>query len=68
MLEIPNFGHMDTCGLNVESRDKLSRWRLDIDYDAITIILKRRRVANFADIIKIQIMLIRTIFKLKTPK
>ena len=69
MLELPNFGHMNTSTIKFESRDKifllmssagvLTSKRLFQN----TFILRRTGVAIFTDIIKIIISFIKKIFK-----
>ena len=69
MLELPSFGHMITSTRKFKSRDKimLVRSRTEITTSKPlfqkTFILRWPRVANFADIIKIETMLIKTTFK-----
>ena len=67
MLELPNFGHMTTSTIQFESRNKDDGDVMDKNYDVITFqktfVLRRAGVANFADIIKIATMFIKTIFK-----
>ena len=69
MIELPNFGHMTTFTLQLESRDKIL---LVTSYTEImtlkhflqkAFILWRPGVAMFADIIKIVTMFIKTILK-----
>ena len=65
MLELPSFGHLTTCTIWFESRDKIllvapwpeimMLWLLFQN----TFILRRPRVANSADIIKITTMSIK---------
>ena len=69
MLELGNFGHMDTCTIQLKSHDRIllvtslsgimTSWPL---FQNI-IILIRPRLAIFADIIKIITRVIQIIFK-----
>ena len=66
MLELPNFVHMTTSTVEFESRDKIllvTSWaEILTSYPLfqITLILRRPRLANFADIIKIATIFIKT--------
>ena len=64
MLHLPNFGHMTTYTIQLESRDIVEA--KDRNYDVINFIskylyLRRPRAATFANIIKIVTMFIKTI-------
>ena len=62
MLELPNLGHMTTSTIQFESRDKIllvTSWTVFQN----TFILRRPRVAIFADIIKTITFFIKKIFK-----
>ena len=68
MLELPNFGHMITSTIRLDSsKKKIVGDVMDRSYDVIImskyLILRGPRVAIFAEIIKIVTMLIKTIFK-----
>ena len=69
MLDLPNFGLMTTSTIELESRQKIlleTSWTKVMTLSALfqnTIILRKPRVANFADIMKIATMFIKTIFK-----
>ena len=55
MLELPNFGHMTTSTVYFESRNKILL--------VTPFILRKPKVAIFADIMKIATMFIKEIFK-----
>ena len=66
MLELARFFHMATSIIQLESSDKILL--INKNYDAIifiskNFILRKIRVANFADIIKIVAMFIKTNFE-----
>ena len=68
MLELPNLGHMTTSTIRCLSHMINSVGDvMDRNYDLITfqsiLTLRRPRVANFADIIKIVTIFIKTAFK-----
>ena len=69
MLELPNFGHITTSIIYFESRDKillLTSWTGIMTSSPLfqnIFVLRRPRVAIFADIIKIITMFIKKIFK-----
>ena len=69
MLELPNFGHMTTFTIYLESHDKIllvTSWTEAMtSYPLLhnTFNLRRSKVAIFAEIIKIVIIFIKTIFK-----
>ena len=61
MLELPDFGHMLTSTIWLDSPEKVLLVNvMDRSYD--TIILRKPRVAIFVGIIKIVTMFIKTIF------
>ena len=65
MLELPNFGHINTTTVKVESRDK-TWWHHRNKLDAKTFILKylyfkKTRAVMFGDIFKVVTMFIETI-------
>ena len=63
MLELPSFGHMNTCTIEFESRDKIllmTSWQKLFQN---TVILRKPDLAIFADIIKIIYMFIKKMFK-----
>lgn len=64
MLEFSNFGRMTTSTIMFKSRDKIL---LMTSYQKlrITLIPRRPGVTNSADIIKIEIMLIKATFKIQ---
>ena len=69
MLESPNFGHMTTSTLQLESGGNIllgKSWTEIMTSQPLfqnTFILKRPRVANFTGIMKIATMFIKTTFK-----
>ena len=68
MLELPNFGHMNTSTTEFESRDKILMMTSWIELRGNNLYFKifyfkETCRADFADIIKIAIMLIKTTFK-----
>ena len=66
MIELPNSGQMTTCRIQFDSRDKI--WLVASWTETMmsllknVFILRRPRLANFADIIIIETMSITTIF------
>ena len=65
ILELPNFGHMTNLQHNLSRVIKFCWWRHGhkLWRDNLYFILRRFRVANFADIIKIMNIFIKTVFK-----
>ena len=69
MLELPNFGHMNTSTMQFESRDKIllvtSSTEIMTSKTLLqnTVILRRLGVVIFADIVKITTRFIKHIFK-----
>ena len=69
MLELPNFGHMITPTIQFESHNNIllmTSWtKIMTSYPLFenTFILRRPRVANFAEIIRIAPIVIKGIFK-----
>ena len=69
MLELPNFGHMTPSTIPFEPHDKIllvTSWTELMTSNSIfqnTFILRRPKVANFAGIIKIVTMIVKTIFE-----
>ena len=69
MLQLPNFGHMNTSTIYFEPRDKIflvtSSTEIMMSWPLIqnTVILRRPGVAIFAGIIKIVTRFIKQIFK-----
>ena len=59
MLELPNFGHI-TTKVKRESRDKIFLVTPQTEILQNTYFLRRTRVANFSDIIKIATKFIKT--------
>ena len=68
MLELPNFGHMATSTIEIDSRSKIlleTSWTEIVTSSSQfqnTFILRTLRVTNFADIIKATTMFIKKIF------
>ena len=69
ILQVPNFGHMTTSTVSFESRDKIllvTSW-IEIMTSQLlfqnTLILRRPRVVNFTDVIKIKIKFMKTTYK-----
>ena len=69
MLELPNFSHMTTLTMLFDSRDKILLLMSGIEIMTLELlfqnifVLRRPRLAIFADIIKIVIICIKAIFK-----
>ena len=69
VLELPNFGHMTTFTILIESRDKILLVTSQTEIMTpkplfeYTFILRRPRVASFVDIIKFVTTFIKNIFK-----
>ena len=67
MLQLPNFGHMNTSAIQFESRDKILLVTSSTGIVTFSLfqnnILRRPGVAIFADIIKVITMFIKKIFK-----
>ena len=68
-LELPNFGHITTSIIYFNSRCKIlmmTLWTKVMTSQSLfqnTFILRRSRIVNFADIIKISTIFIKTTFK-----
>ena len=71
MLELPNFGHMTPSTIPFEPHDKIllvTSWTEIMTSNSIfqnTFILRRPKIANFAGIIKIVTMIVKTKKKVK---
>ena len=68
MLELPNFGHMTTSTIWFESLDKFFGDVIDRNYDVITFISRRPKVAIFAAMFKIITIFLKTISKKVSKK
>ena len=65
MLELPNFGHMNTSTIQFESHDKIFQNAVDTNYDVVTFISKYiyfKKDQSFVEIIKI-IITVKAVFK-----
>ena len=65
MLELPNFGHMNTSTIQFESHDKIFQNAVDTNYDVVTFISKYiyfKKAQSFVEIIKI-IITVKAVFK-----
>ena len=63
MLELPNFGHMNT--IQFESHDKIFQNAVDTNYDVVTFISKYiyfKKAQSFVEIIK-TIITVKAVFK-----
>ena len=74
MLELPNFGHMNKSTVKFELRDKFLLVTSQAEVMTLqplfqnTFILRRFRVANFADIIKYSTMFTKATFEVQSKK
>ena len=65
MLELPNFGHMNTSTIQFESHDKIFQNAVDTNYDVVTFISKYiyfKKAQSFVEIIK-TIITVKAVFK-----
>ena len=65
MLELPNFGHMNTSTIQFESHDKIFQNAVNTNYDVVTFISKYiyfKKAQSFVEIIK-TIITVKAVFK-----